>query len=274
MMNFCLEPEQFADFCKKHPNVLILDASQHTYSQAHLPGARWVKPQRMMRQVDMAMGYPPTQEELIALWTEVGLHAEQPVVVYDDEGGGWAGRLMWLLHLSGHQQVYYLNGGIHAWTKLGYETTQQVPATVAAKTPYPLNWQDKLITDYETVLANLSNVDWVLWDTRPAAMYEGRQQSAALIGHIPGAVNLPWTFGIDRNRGLRLKPLEEINTQLEECGITPDKHIVCYCHTFHSAAFVYMLLFLLEYPSISAYAGSWSEWGNRYNSPVEIGDVA
>jgi thiosulfate/3-mercaptopyruvate sulfurtransferase len=88
-------------------------------------------------------------------------------------------------------------------------------------------------------------------------------------GHIPGAVNIEWTDAMDKQHDLRLKPENELRQLLESKGITPDKMIVMHCQTHHRSAHTYILLKSLGYEKIKGYPGSWSDWGNEPNTPIE-----
>ena len=88
-------------------------------------------------------------------------------------------------------------------------------------------------------------------------------------GHIPGARNLNWLDTIDTSRNNRLKSSEELREMLNERGITPDKEIITYCQTHHRSSHSYAMLKSLGFPHIRGYAGSWSEWGNSIETPIE-----
>ncbi len=125
------------------------------------------------------------------------------------------------------------------------------------------------ITDAEYILAHLHDPGVRIVDVRGANEYSGITQSTQRNGHIPGAVNLEWTFA--RDASLRLKPLVELKQILRSRGITPDKEVIVHCQTHHRSAHTYIVLKALGYPSIKGYPGSWSEWGNRVDTPVETG---
>ena len=118
----------------------------------------------------------------------------------------------------------------------------------------------------------LVDVDAVLGerglDARSPGEYDGTTVRSARGGHIPGAVHYEWTRAMDRTRNLRLRPLAELTDELALQGITPGHEVVTYCHTHHRSAYSYAVLRILGYARVRGYPGSWSDWGNREDTPV------
>ncbi|MEJ2106096.1 MAG: rhodanese-like domain-containing protein [Acidiferrobacteraceae bacterium] len=106
-------------------------------------------------------------------------------------------------------------------------------------------------------------------DARTPEEYRGEKKLAQQVGHIPGAVNFNWTDAMDPNRQRRLKDADELRSRFAELGITPDKEIIVYCQTHHRSAHTFILLQWLGYTRVRGYPGSWSDWGNRSDTPVE-----
>ena len=125
------------------------------------------------------------------------------------------------------------------------------------------------VVDKHYILARLGQPDLALLDTRTPAEFTGLDLRAARGGHIPGAVNLPWTDAMDPQRQLRLRPDPVLRKLLEQRGVTPDKDVVVYCQTHHRSAHTYWVLRYLGYPRVRGYSGAWSEWGNDPRLPVE-----
>ena len=248
------------------PELILVDlTSSARYAEGHIPGARFVDPRRTQLGQPPAPGLLPPREQLEELFGELGHRCDAVYVVYDDEGGGWAGRFIWLLDAIGHRRYHYLNGGLHAWLAEGLPLTHEVPPRAGGAVQLTLS--DAPTASREYLQSRLQASDLVIWDARSPAEYRGEKVLAARAGHIPGAVNFEWTAGMDGARALRIRT--DIAEQLQALGITPDKEIITHCQTHHRSGFTYLVAKALGYPRLKGYAGSWSEWGNLPDTPVE-----
>lgn len=253
-------------------SVLLVDVgAPDRYAQGHLPGAVLVTPNELVDGRPPATGRLPGPDRLETLFSRIGLAPDLKVVAYDDEGGGWAGRLLWTLEVIGHHDWAYLDGGLHAWQASGRplatEPTEREPTSVA------IDIDRTHIAEAEDILAALErdDADLLVWDARSPAEYRGERKAAARAGHIPGAVNLDWLELMDRGRALRLRT--DVAELLTERGITPEREIVTHCQTHHRSGLTWLVARLLGYPRVKAYHGSWSEWGNLEDTPVRQGDA-
>lgn len=263
-----IEPEELEPLLDSD-DVLIADLCKDTqYVQAHIPGAYYVNYADIVSQQKPVMGLLPPAETFSRLLSSLGITPDTHVVAYDDEGGGRAARLIWTLFEFGHEKASLLNGGIFSWANEGHPLTPQVPP-LPAPSDYALQPTQRYSITADELLQKLGDAGVGVLDARSLAEYTGVKRFAERGGHIPGAIHYEWTSAIDPSQNARMRPLEEIRQNLEPLGITPDKEIVVYCQTHHRSAFSWVMLRALGYENVRGYQGSWSEWGNRTDLPVE-----
>jgi thiosulfate/3-mercaptopyruvate sulfurtransferase len=207
------------------------------------------------------------------LFAARGVSAERPVIVYDDRSGERAARAFWFLEFFGHPSVRVLDGGAGAWTRAGYALTAIAEAPVA--TEWHGARRTEILATYQDVLdrintsASASKVrDAVILDARTDGEYCGTTVRSARGGAVPGAVHLEWLHNLDADGAF--KPAAALKAMYEAAGITPDREVVSYCQGGYRAANSYLALRLLGYPRLRNYLGSWREWGNRPELPIEI----
>ena len=194
-----------------------------------------------------------------------GVTSTTPVVVYDDQSGVRAARAFWFLEYFGHPNVQLLDGGFTAWVRA------RLPVTREAAAPPKSTWsgtpQAGTIATWRDVQARLGDPAAVLLDTRTDGEYAGTTVRAKRGGRIPGAVHVEWTQNLDQDGAF--KPADELRAMYENAGVTPDKEVITYCQGGYRAAHGYLALRLLGYPKVRNYTGSWKEWGDREDLPVE-----
>lgn len=265
-----IQPQQLASLLPL-ANTLIIDQSKiETYLEHHIPGAVHLDFKRLQLGIKPTPGALPSLQELSQVFSELGLTPDTHVIVSDDEGGGWAGRLIWVLDMIGHSHYSYVDGGIKAWLQAGLATESGMEGANSSEyTVTELSAGFSL--SKEEILTRLGNNNFAVWDARSAAEYSGEKVISARGGHIPGAVNYEWTLGMDADNGLRIKDLDDFRQLLNSLGLNENKEIATHCQTHHRSGFTYLVGKILGL-NIKAYAGSWSEWGNDPNTPVTIGN--
>ncbi len=265
-----LEPSQLSQL-QAHPGdagLLIVDLGKESvYQQAHVPGAVHFNVKQLTSGQQPAPGKLAPAEQLSAAFSALGLSPGTHVVAYDDEGGAAAGRFLWTLEVTGHRHYSFLNGGIHAWLAAGLPVEARPNA--ARPGSYSAHLSDAASADLAYVLAHHRDADHVIWDARSPEEYNGSLVRAQRSGHIPGAANYEWTRALDRADALRLRPLEEVRAELAALGISGDKTVITHCQTHHRSGLTWLLGKILGFGKMKAYAGSWSEWGNLPDTPIE-----
>ncbi len=265
LLPLLIEPEELQAQLDQ-PKLLIIDlCSEASFQQGHIPGAQYVSPKALVCGQPPAPGRIAGLPQLETLFERLGLSDDTHVVAYDDEGGGWAGRLIWTLDAIGHKHYSYLNGGIHAWRSAGLPLTTDT----SARTPVPqhLTIDPAVVIEIADILPRLGQPDFAVWDARSAEEYRGEKVLAQKGGHMPGAIHCEWTSMMDPSRDLRIR--EDALERLNELGFNANQTIVSHCQSHHRSGFTYLLGKILGL-NVKGYHGSWSEWGNHPDTPVEV----
>lgn len=258
-----------------HEKLRIVDLSRASvYEQLHIPHALHLQPKLLVRQEEHSMGLLPDIDGLQALIAYLNISPEHHVVAYDDEGGAWAGRLLWNLHCLGFENTSLLNGGIHAWLGAGLPTSsaQEIFSPVSHLVPVNLEQKAAFQIGYDELRQLVEKQEVQLWDCRTEDEYTGLRLAARRGGHIPGARHFEWSTALNRQNHLKLQPLPRTQQRLEQLGFDLNRPVVVYCQSHHRSGLAYILGRLLGW-KIRAYDGAWSEWGNRLNSPIATGEV-
>ena len=251
----------------------IVDLSRRSvYEQLHIPHAIHVQPKLLVRQEENASGLLPDEEGLEALIRYLNISSEHHVVVYDDEGGAWAGRLIWNLHCLGFKNTSLLNGGIHAWLGAGLPTSSDIEKIEPIENLFQIQFDFSYRVEYSALLEKVNNQEIQVWDCRTEEEYTGQHLAARRGGHIPNARHFEWSTALNRQNHLKLHPLERTQQRLEQLGFDLSQPVVVYCQSHHRSGLAYILGRLLGW-EIQAYDGAWSEWGNRLDSPIITGEL-
>ena len=258
-----LEPDAVADSLTTD-TLLVQVTSSALFEQAHIPSAVLIEPGELVCGIPPASGKLPSAAQISATLSRIGYQPQQRIIAFDDEGGGWAGRLCWTLDVIGHYDWAYLDGGLHAWHAAGLPLAQGSSAPAPAE-PCEITIDTDPIAEIADIMAAIDDPDSIIWDVRSAEEFAGLRSGSARRGHIPGAVNLDWELLKDANRQLRLiKNLEEV---AESLGLFGAEQVITHCQTHHRSGLSYLVGRLLGL-NIKAFHGSWAEWGNDQSTPI------
>ncbi|HET7423175.1 MAG TPA: sulfurtransferase [Gemmatimonadales bacterium] len=255
--------------------VLLLDVRTDvfTYLSGHLPGAEYLNTET----VRASRGGMPTQllepAAYAALFSRLGVRMDQPVVIYSagETHNIDATFLAWLLAGFGHPAVYVLDGGYFKWQLEQRPIARKYPRI--PESHFPDGPFHPEAADLADVQAALSAKAVLLVDARPPDQYAGEAGSQMRRGHIPGAVNHYWQSDLTREGfGFVWKDSDQLRRDYAAQGITPDRDIIAYCNSATEASHVHFTLrYLLGYPRVRVYVGSWTEWAEREDLPIATG---
>ena len=198
-----------------------------------------------------------------------GVNENKAVVFYEENSGMRAARGVWFLEYFGHPNARMLDGGLAAWRAAG------LPITIETSAPQPSTFKtqkrSEVLATADDVLKSLKHDDIAILDTRSRGEYLGTQVRAARGGAIPKAIHIEWTENLDESG--KFKSDADLQAMYEKVGITPDREVITYCQGGYRAAHSYVALRLLGFEKVSNYIGSWKEWGDCADLPIETPQV-
>ena len=255
--------------------VAEVDENPDLYDEGHIPGAvklHWRDD--LQDELERDLVDRASFEQMMGAR---GIANDTSVVLYGDKNNWFAAYAYWYLKIYGHEDVRILDGGRQKWIDEGREVTTDVPAPTAAT--YTAQERDESIrVGRDDVLRGLGREGRELVDVRSPQEYSGElmappgyeQEGASRTGHIPSAQSIPWAQAV-RDDGT-FKSADELRELYGAKGVTPEKEILAYCRIGERSAHTWFVLReLLGYENVKNYDGSWTEWGNLVDVPIEKG---
>jgi len=262
-----LDPLELGELLAHGRSVRLLDARPASrFATGHLPGAFHLDPFGISL-IDSRPAPLRAFEWIMRHLLELrGVTRDEAVVVYEEDSGMRAARLVWLLKLFGHPDARLLDGGIERWRAERRPIEREAVAEPEVASVLVVERRPEELATVEDVLAALGNPNVAIVDARSRAEYMGTLVRAARGGAIPGAVHLEYTANLTPDG--RYRPSSELRSMYEALGVTPDREVITYCQGGYRAAQSWIALHEAGYPRVRSYVGSWNEWGNRAELPL------
>lgn len=261
------------------PDVRVVDASwfmpasgrdgHAEYDREHIPGAVYFDINDIADQASPLPHMLPDAAKFASRVRHLGLGDGNRVVIYDrSSGGAAAARAWWMFRVFGHDDVSVLDGGIVKWLREGRPTLDLPPSPRERHFTPQVNRH--LVRDKAQMLANLDSRDEQIVDARSAARFAGKDKEPwphKKVGHMPGALNVPWNDLID-DTSKTFRPVDALKARFEAAGVDLDKPAVATCGSGVTACVLALALYLVGKPDVAVYDGSWAEWGLADDTPV------
>ena len=259
----------------KDASVRLVESDEDPllYAMGHIPGAvqvDWFTTLQHPLRRDFL-----TKEQFETALSSLGISNDTTVVFYGDKSNWFACYALWLFQYYGHEKVRILNGGRAKWEQEKRELVKDVPSY--AHTKYTAKAPNKAIRAFRDEVLAHSNARKPLVDVRSAKEYTGEllhmpnypQEGATRGGHIPGAVSIPWSQAVNE-ADATFKTPEALRELYEGKNVKSDKEVIAYCRIGERSSLTWFVLkYLLGYPNVKNYDGSWTEWGNLVDAPIE-----
>jgi thiosulfate/3-mercaptopyruvate sulfurtransferase len=259
------------------PAVRIVESNEDVllYDTGHIPGAVRIDWHTDLQ--DPLMRDYLDAESFAGLMREKGISPDTTVVFYGDKNNWWATYALWVFRLFGHERVKVMDGGRKKWSDEGRPMTEDLPSVAPADYPTPRRDDEAIRAFREDVLDHVKRRGQMI-DVRSPEEFSGEklhmpdypQEGAMRGGHIPGAQNVPWARAVNVDTG-EFKSAEELRALYEQgAGLKPDQDTIAYCRIGERSSHTWFALtYLLGYPNVRNYDGSWTEWGNAVRLPIE-----
>jgi thiosulfate/3-mercaptopyruvate sulfurtransferase len=256
-----------------HPSVRIVDmrTSLLDYLKSHIPNAVYLSFENL--RVPKS-GTPAQAPDRMCLERLLGgnlsISNDMWVILYSEKSNSNATDLAWTLDYLGHQKVGILNGGWEKWVSDGHPVTQEYPALIPKK--FFAKVRSEILAEKKYVRDHLAAKDVLIVDARPPKQYSGEEGEEIRKGHIPGARNLFWETTLEGADVRVWKKKEDLEKLVAEGGGSRDKEILVHSRTGREASHVFFTLkYLLGFPKVRLYRGSWVEWSADKSLPITVG---
>lgn len=243
------------------PELLLVDCrSYKDYREGHIPGAVNLDLFAYHWSDTSKDGIKAFEQQMRNLLSYLGVTKDKTVVFYDDVSGMSASRGVWIMMYFSYENAFMLDGGFKKWKSLGLATETSTNGFRPAKFSGKVN--KNIVAGYEYVNKKIGHAR--LLDARSKDEYNGVTIRAARKGHIPTAINMDWTLNVNEDGTMKSKA-----DLANMYNFPKDEEIITYCQGGYRAANSFLVLKMLGFKNVRVYIGSWGEWGNKLELPVE-----
>lgn len=266
------------------PNIRMVDATSYMpgqgkdgraqYNEQHIPGAVYFDINDIADETIPLPHMIPPPEKFASKVRKLGLGNGNKIVVYDANGGFLAAaRVWWMFRLYGHTDVCLLDGGLPKW--LAEERPIEDTKPVQRDRHFTSRMNNTLVRSVEQVIANIETGKEQVIDARSSGRFKGEEpepRPSAKVGHIPGSMSLPFNSLMNPKEHFTYRSADEIKAAVDKAGIDLTKPITASCGSGVTACVLAFGLYLIGHENAAVYDGSWSEWGDHPDTPVDQGE--
>jgi thiosulfate/3-mercaptopyruvate sulfurtransferase len=256
-----------------HPSIRIVDmrTSLLDYLKGHLPNAVYFHFENLQVPLN---GIPAQMPERITLEKIIGdylsISNEMWIILYSEKSNPNATFLAWILDFLGHKRFGVLNGGWEKWVSEGLPTGQVYPSLLPKK--FFGRVKRETLAEKKWIKNRMTEKDSVIVDVRSPKQYTGEEGEEIRRGHIPGARNIFWGTTLEGDEVKVWRKKGDLEKLFSESGVVKNKEVIIHCRTGREASHVYFTLkYILGFPKVRLYRGSWVEWAADRQMPIKMG---
>ena len=263
-MELLISSQELYNLIEKDDNIIVIDSRPFSeYKNGHVPGAVNIDLFQLHWFDTTKRGIKDFNRQSRLLLSNIGIRKDSMVIFYDNVSGISAARGVWLLLYFSHDKVSMLDGGFEKWNREKFPV--EVKSNQLRNKPFIGKPNSKVIADADEINISIRNKHVKLVDARSRNEYNGFEIRGARRGHIPFAVNIDWTRNIEDGLFKRKKKLSKIYSKIPK-----NSEVITYCQGGYRAANAFVALKILGYKKVKMYLGSWGEWSNRLELPIEM----
>ena len=263
LLELLISSQDLYKLIKKQDNAIVIDSRSFSeYKNGHIPGAVNIDLFQLHWFDTTKRGIKDFNRQSRLLLSNIGISKDSKVIFYDNVSGISSARGVWLLLYFSHKKVCMLDGGFEKWKR--EKLPVEVKSNQLRNIPFKGKPNSKVIADANEVKKSISNKNVKIVDARSREEYTGSEVRAVRRGHIPSAININWEHNIENDIFKSKEKLSKIYSKIPK-----DAQVITYCQGGYRAANAFLVFKMLGYKKVKMYLGSWGEWGNRLDFPVE-----